>query len=106
MYFILMRYFKSLNYKSDLSHLRLEFGMVQMEQGSNNKENVTDEEKFVGNVANHSKNAEDIISHEELQPEVTIPEFHLVQDQNSKTNDESQDSKNIFNGEHNLEFYW
>ena len=101
-----MRNFKSLNYKSDFSQLCLEFGMVQMEQGSNNKENVTDKERFVANVGNHSKDAEDIISHEELQPEVTIPEFHLVQDQNSKINDESQDSRNIFNGEHNLEFYW
>ena len=73
--------------------------MVQMEEGTiNDKENDTEKVNFMGAVAICSKNVDVNIPDEEVQPEVIIPEIHMLQDQSSESNEDnstSPDSKNI-----------
>ena len=70
--------------------------MIQIEEG--NKENNSEKVNFVDVVAICNDSVDGIILDEELQPEVIIPEIHLLQDQSSEINEDTStmpDSKNI-----------
>ena len=81
-------------------YLSLEFEMIQMEEGNiKNEENDTENVNLTAADATCNESVDVIISAEEVQPEVIIPEMHLAQDQISEINTDISttlpESKNI-----------